>query len=188
MVAIVRSVQEPDPVAALVERLDDPVVADSLNTLLDHADLLAVLVSGLSGLVSRGDTITDSISDGVVELRGVAGADGMPDLGTLIATVQRLTGLVGPLGDILPTIEHLMTSDLADPRVVDVASMASRAVVRGAASTDYPQVSGPLSLLRALKDDDVSRGLGFALAIAKSLGQELKAADSTRISHRKESH
>src|SRR4051794_30682548 len=119
MVAIVRTVREPepDPVAALVERLDDPVVAESLNTLLDHADLLAVLVSGLNGLVSRGDTITDSIADGVVELRSVAGGDGMPDLGTLLATLQRLTTLVGPLGDILPTIEHLMTSDLADPRV-----------------------------------------------------------------------
>jgi uncharacterized protein YjgD (DUF1641 family) len=37
-------------------------------------------------------------------------------------------------------------------------------------------VTGIRALLRALKDDDVSRALGWVLAIAKNLGQELRQA------------
>jgi uncharacterized protein YjgD (DUF1641 family) len=32
-------------------------------------------------------------------------------------------------------------------------------------------------MLRVLKDEDVSRALGFLVSIAKALGQELKSAD-----------
>ena len=35
------------PADTVRDRLDDPQVAAALNTLLDHADVLAILVSGL---------------------------------------------------------------------------------------------------------------------------------------------
>ena len=48
---VLDSVNGAGPADAVRERLDDPRVAEALTTLLDHADLLAVLVSGLDGFV-----------------------------------------------------------------------------------------------------------------------------------------
>jgi uncharacterized protein YjgD (DUF1641 family) len=138
-VSVMPAAQQPDPAQALAERLAEPRTAAAINTLLDHADLLALLVSGLDGLVSRGDTITDSLADGVSELLG---------------------------------------SDLVDPKVIEIAALASRAVTTGAeqASRRDLRVTGVVGLARALRDPDVSRALGFALSIAKALGRELDQA------------
>jgi hypothetical protein len=138
-VSVMPAAQQPDPAQALAERLAEPRTAAAISTLLDHADLLALLVSGLDGLVSRGDTITDSLAYGLSELLG---------------------------------------SDLVDPKVIEIAALASRAVTTGAehASRRDLRVTGVVGLARALRDPDVSRALGFALSIAKALGRELDQA------------
>lgn len=166
-----------DPAQALAERLSEPGTAAALNTLLDHVDLLAVLVSGLDGLVSRSDTITESLIDGVTELRA-AGEPAQQNAARLLATAQQLSKLTPVLLDKLPVLEALLGSDLADPRLIGVASTASRAVITGAEQAQHGdhKVSGIRGLLRALKDPDVSRALGFVLCIAKALGKELDNA------------
>jgi hypothetical protein len=173
-VSVMPAAQEPDPALALAERLAEPRTAAALNTLLDHVDLLAVLVSGLDGLVSRGDTITESLIDGVTELRA-AGEPAEAIATQLVTTAQQLSKLTPVLLDKLPVLEALLGSDLADPKVIEVASMAARAVTTGAERADRGdvKVTGVVGLLRSLKDPDVSRALSFVLSIAKSLGQEL---------------
>ena len=169
----------PDPTAALVARLSDPAVIRALTELLDHADLLAVLVTGLSGLVSRGDTIADNLAEGVGEWR-TASSGTLPSAGEAVELVRALSLLSQPLVALVPAMERLLSSDLTGPGVVDVGSLAARAAVRGAteASATQARVSGLRALLRALKDDDVSRALGFVLAIARALGQELRRAET----------
>lgn len=155
-VSLISSTGKPtDPLDALAERLLDPKTASALNTLLDHADLLAVLVSGLDGLVSRGDTITDSLASGAVELRAAQGA-GSGELGRLLVALRQLTR----------------------PEVVDVVGAASRAVAAGSRQTaaDRTRISGIRGLLRAIKDPDVSRTLGLAASVAKAFGRELDNA------------
>ncbi len=66
------------PADQIRDRLDDPTVAASLNALLDHADLLAVLVTGLDGFVRRGDLITDSLTSAVNDFKGVSVAGVLP--------------------------------------------------------------------------------------------------------------
>ena len=66
------------PADTVRDRLDDPQVAAALNTLLDHADVLAVLVSGLDGFVRRGDTITSTLSSAVSRFRGASSAGAIP--------------------------------------------------------------------------------------------------------------
>ncbi|MHB1738469.1 MAG: DUF1641 domain-containing protein [Actinomycetes bacterium] len=168
-----------DPVERVVARLDDPTVSTALHELLDHLDLLAVLVVGLDQMVGRGDTISDSLADGVHELRQVQGQSQLPDLSMVITLIRRLSALVEPLLDVLPSIERLMRSDLADPRVIDLGSMLSRAAVRGAeqAATHRTRVAGVRALMRMLKDEDIARGLGLAVSIAKALGQEARRTD-----------
>lgn len=165
------------PAERLAARLDDPQVAASLDTLLDHADLLALLVSGLDAALTRSDTMMLALTQGIGDARKLSG-DAFPDAGDITKLAQGLSTLVGPLTEMLPTLEALMKSDLADPRVIETASLASRAVIAGSeqARRDKPEVRGAFALLRALKDPDVSRGLGFALAVAKAFGQQLRAA------------
>lgn len=183
MVAVAEPVLAPDPVEALVARLDDPTVSRALHDLLDHVDLLSILVVGLHGMISRGDAISAALAESVGDVRAASGSSGLPDVAQVSTLVQRLSTLSGPLIEMMPTIERLMNSSLGDPRVIDLAAAASRAAVRGAqeAQATQARVSGVRALLKVLKDDDVSRALGFVVSIAKSLGQELKASEPAPV-------
>jgi hypothetical protein len=176
-VSLMPTEPQADQAHALAERLAEPRTAAAINTLLDHADLLALLISGLDGLVSRSDTITESLADGVSELRAVSEPTRV-NAAQLLATAKQLTALAPPLVEKLPVLEALLGSDLADPKVIELASMASRAVIKGAEQADRNdlKVTGVVGLLRALRDPDVSRALGFVLSIAKALGKELDSA------------
>jgi Protein of unknown function (DUF1641) len=185
-VSVMPTAQPPDPARALnparaaaagqalADHLAEPRTVAALNTLLDHADLLAVLVSGLDELVSRGDTIAESFADSVSELRA-AGQPARSSAAQLVTTAQQLGTLTPALVGKLPVLEALLSSDLAAPELIEVAGMASRAVITGAdqAQVSDLKVTGVVGLLRALKDPDVSRALGFVLSIAKALGKEL---------------
>jgi len=176
-VSLMPTEPQADQTHALAKRLAEPRTAAAINTLLDHADLLALLISGLDGLVSRSDTITESLADGVSELRA-ASEPTRVNAAQLAATAKQLSALAPPLLEKLPVLEALLGSDLADPKVIELASMASRAVAKGAEQADRNglKVTGVVGLLRALRDPDVSRALGFVLSIAKALGKELDNA------------
>lgn len=170
----------PDPIEALVARLDEPQVELALQQILDHVDLLAILVVGLDGLIRRGDTIADALADGVNELKSATPPEGLPDLGGVLALARQATGLVGPLQAMMPNLEYLMRSNMLNPQVIDIASAATRAMAVGAADAqaNRTSITGIRAMLKVLKDEDVGRALGFAVSIAKALGKELKLADA----------
>ncbi|MEU3787872.1 DUF1641 domain-containing protein [Streptomyces sp900129855] len=181
----IESTLDPDPVEALVARLEEPNVARALHELLDHADLLAILIHGVDGLVSRGDTISDSLADAVTELRQVK-PTGLPEAGQVVQLVRHLSGLITPLLDVLPSIEAAVRSDVGGVGLADIAAAASRAAVRGTqqATSERAQINGLRAMLRVVKDPDVGRAIGFVVAIAKALGQELKALDAAAVAAR----
>jgi hypothetical protein len=155
------------PADELLERLDDPRVAASLTHILDHADMLAMLIVGLDGFIRRGDTIAEAIADGVNDLRGAAGS------GSSGADVQGLlSGVVGAT----PTLSALLNSRMmTDPRTASTLALLGEALVEGReeAANSPAGPTGVFGLLRALKDDDVSRGLGLLIQVAKALGRKL---------------
>ena len=165
------------PADSVRDRLDDPEVAAALNTLLDHADVLAVLVSGLDGFVRRGDTITDTVSSAVAEFRGASAAGVIPggaalkgvDLQGLAASLATLSGsLVGAT----PALTTLLSSGLTDPQAAQVLASLGDSLVDGKAGAANPP-KGLYGLWKATKDPDVARGLGFLLAVAKSFGRRV---------------
>lgn len=170
---------------ALAARLDDPETASALLSILDHADLLAVMVTGLSGLIARGDTISDSLADAVKELASASeGAmDGL-DVGGMVSGAAQMAKALPRIAPGLSAaadsgiVERLVAADVFGPEAVNTISVLARGLSRGAAldSASPQAVHGPLSMLKALRDDDVSRALNFFLSIAKAVGQEL--ADS----------
>lgn len=167
------------PADAVRDRLDDPRVAEALTTLLDHADLLAVLVSGLDGFVRRGDDITANLTSAWGELSG--STDQIPglaalrevDLAELSASLATLTG---GLVKATPAITTLLDSALTDPRGADVVAALGDALVSARQSVPAPPrgVRGLWTTLRgAAKDPDVTRGLAYLIEVARQFGRRV---------------
>ena len=168
------------PADALRDRLDDPEIANSLNNLLDHADLLAILVTGLDGLVWRGDEISESLAAAVGELKGTSLAGAFPGADSLKGIdfkglAGSLASLSGSLVDATPVLHTLLTSRLTDPQAAEVIALLGEALVEGkaAAEADPGGPKGLFSLWRVTKDKDIARGLGFIIQVARAFGRRL---------------
>lgn len=166
----------PSPADELKDRLDDPAVAAALNSLLDHADLLAILVTGLDGFVRRGEQISDSLSSTVGELRAAAESSekDLPSL-DVKALMSTLSSLASALSDAAPAIETLLRSPMIEPQAVEVLGQLGQALVEGkaAAAADPAGPKGVFGLWRITKDKDVNRGLGFLVHVARAFGRQL---------------
>ena len=150
-------------------RLEDPAVAASLVSLLDHADLLAVIVEGLDGFIARSEIIGNSLLDSVTELReSVAGSD-----------VAGSTGV--DLPKLVDTASRLSSSDLVDPAALDQLSVLARGMVKGGEQFESRpvEIGGALSLLKLLKDPDINRAISYFATVAKAVGQEINTAPTS---------
>ncbi len=168
------------PADQIRDRLDDPNVAASLNTLLDHADLLAVLVTGLDGFVRRGDAITDSLSSAVNDFKGAAAAGVVPGADALKGVdlpglAQSLATLSNSLVGATPAINTLLSSRLTDPQAAEVLAALGQALVDGkaAAAADPGGPKGLFGFWKVTKDPDVVRGLGFMIQVARAFGRQV---------------
>lgn len=132
-----------DPVLPerLAQRLQDPQVVEALDTILAHADLLALLVEGASGLAERGETLTDTLVEGLRELRTtVEATPGAQDL-DVQEIAQSGVKLAGALPRATPgmlhfvdsgIIDRLVDSEILGPAAVGEISRLSRGIARGA--------------------------------------------------------
>jgi uncharacterized protein YjgD (DUF1641 family) len=173
-------------IVALVQRLEDPRVASGLQNLLDHVDLLAILVIGLDGFVGRSEIIGEALAEGVSDIRELADSTGASGGVDLAGTVSSLAALASALPKLTPGLTRLVDEDviggMLDSGILAPDSLAhigllATAVNRGATdAVESPiAVKGAYSMLRQLKDPDVARGLGYTLSILKAVGRELAA-------------
>jgi uncharacterized protein YjgD (DUF1641 family) len=67
---------------------------------------------------------------------------------------------------------------MTKPETIALLSMLSDAATEGAeaARRNHTEIKGALGALRALKDDDVQRGLGLFVEIARALGRRMGTA------------
>ncbi|MFN8195217.1 MAG: DUF1641 domain-containing protein [Nocardioidaceae bacterium] len=169
--------------AALYQRFSDPHVANSLATLLDHADLLALLVEALDSFVARSEVIGDNLVSSITELREASGGSGGSGV-DVAALAQSATMLAAALPQAAPGIVRLVESGTADKLIattevsaeaLDQVQLIARGLKRG--SDDFVtrpvQVGGVLSAAKLLKDPDIARALSFFATVAKAVGQEL---------------
>jgi Protein of unknown function (DUF1641) len=161
----------------LLARLEEPQTVEALNTVLDHADLLAFLVVGLDGFLTRGEVITDSLASGLGELRGSASGGGALARIDFRGLATSLAALSGPAVAATPALGELLTGPLADPGTVRVLGQLASAVGDGWDRTvaEPGAPTGVFALARSLKDEDVSRGLGLLIQVAKALGRQLRS-------------
>lgn len=185
-------------IETLLEKLENPEVVAALSSLLDNVDLLAVLIAGLNGLVQRSELMGEAIMDGFGDLRTMTGGVTAPEeiMGLNVKTVlgdvtelskalPALTEALPQLTSILPKvapglaeiadaglIDEFIRSGLTEARSVDQLGNLLKGVAKGINSKPV-EVSGVLSLVRQVKDPDVSRGLGFALGLLQAIGAQI---------------
>lgn len=160
------------PIDAVAERLDDPAVAASLVTLLDNAELLSTLVLGLSGLIARSESIMDSVAEGFHDVRAAAGArpGGAPSIAELGQVARELR-------DAAPALQAVLDSSMTKPETISLLSLVSDAATEGAAAAQANDTKvSAFGAVRALRDDDVQRGLGMVIEIARALGRKLPSS------------
>ena len=162
------------PSEAVAERLNDPAVAASLVTILDHAELLSTLVLGLGGFLERGDQVIGALAEAVGDLKAAGAGQQLSDLPKL-ADVASATKL---LVDSAPTLQGVLQSSLAQPESVAMVSMFAEAANEGLnnARRSGARVDGVRGAMRTLKDPDVQRGLGILVEIARALGRRAGSA------------
>jgi hypothetical protein len=159
-----------DEVARLVERMNEPQTAAAMHTLLDNIELLAVIVSGIDGLARKGETIGDTIAEVLAEARAAGRATGL-DVRT---TSRQLSTLIPALADAAPAIQRIVASPIVNPEPIAVLSEAAEALVKGVkAAQENDSRLGLGGLLKALRDDDVQRTVGFVIEVARVFGKEV---------------
>lgn len=165
------------PVDALKKQLDDPAVAAALGNILEHADLLAILVVGLDGFVSRSELIGDEVISSIGEMRELAEGSQIAGINPadLIANMMKLSAALPAITQMVESglLESLVDS-IAQPAAVEALGHITRGVADGLSAPPV-EFGGAFSLLRQLKDPEVSRGLSFGLTMLKSIGSELNS-------------
>ena len=157
----------------LQERLRDPHTAMALDHILDRLEALAriadaatllsaQLPGGLAMFVDSADEIAGRLTANGVDIeKGLAhGAEAAVRFGTIM----------GP--DQVASLEAVLGSGILDPAAVGLVGRLGMALAETAAAE--PEPVGTFAALRALRDPDVQRALGFLLAFAKTFGRVIE--------------
>ncbi len=157
---------------AVIDRLGDPEVSESLLVLLDHADLLAVVVKSIDEFLRRADEIGETLGDAIGELRTVANASDGPlsgiDRDQLARTARALRSAAEQVG---PAVETAVASGALSADTVSAVGRLGSALAAADASHRAGTTPSSLrGLIGNLRDPEVRNGLGYLLAMAKSIG------------------
>lgn len=163
-----------------LERLGDPALVDSLADLAQHAPLLVFAAESATGFLQRADTIVDNIADSVQDAKSLAGGapgqalSALTQLGSLLPTVQSILVQVEPLFKS-GSIEALLQSTILNPENVKAVSRVGDALQSATVEHQRdPKQLGLFGTLKALRDPDAQRAMGFLTTFLKEFGKQLR--------------
>lgn len=162
----------------VLDRLTRPENLAALEALVARLPELTGLLLGTPAWIA---TFTN-LFDGVALRLAARGIDVDQRVALGARVLERLTSpeALDALGTILSRVDEihaLVESGVFDPRAVAVVASAGTAMA--ATRSDAPPPVGAFALLGALRDPDVQRAAGFAVAFARRFGRNL---DSTPTS------
>jgi len=171
--------------SGLLERLAEPATLQSLNTLLEKLELAAFVLTALDGFLKRGDEVTESLADGVADLRKAAPeiAPGklremMTDLPILVDAGHKVvaSGLLAKIEELTRAGMMLSQAGMFDPKVVttlaEVGRLASESYAE--AKTAPKRLAGIVDLWRLFKDPAAQPALSLLFEMTRRFGQKIK--------------
>lgn len=170
----------------VLERLTDPQTLATLNELLDKLPLVAFLLTSIDEFIRRGETIADSLAAAVGELK----------LNDQQTELSKLPELLEKLPKLAEAGEKLLDSELMGDgflKVIDAgvgmvdSGMMDKDVVRTlgdlgrksvetyheVASREVAPIGGIFATMKATRDPDVQKSMGFFFAFAKAFAKHL---------------
>lgn len=170
----------------VLERLTDPETLDAVNRVLDRLPLAVFLLESLEGFIERGDTIAENVNDAVQELRDGGQTAATSHVHQLIRSLPKLreaadrfleSELMGEgLGKVIDAGIAMIDAGMLDHRVVQILGKLGRQAIEAyqdVASRPVEPIGGMWALMRATKDPDVQKTLGFLFAFLKRFAKNI---------------
>ena len=189
---------QPEKLALLSDlsnKLSNPNTLAALNEIIDNAPTVAFLTTGLSEFLKRGEEIADNLGEAIQEFRPTMSDKYAAEIGVLVSqlpkTLPAITENLPPLLEKAPSlmktglqlgeiaesegVQAFLKSGMLTPELVGFLGDIGKTTVE----TEHEFRKNPKSvslfgLYGATKDEDVQRGLGFLLALAKNIGKMLR--------------
>lgn len=194
----------------LTDQLANPETLNSLKKVVEYAPMLVFLMEALDGFLRRGEEITDNIGESIRKFSGQISESGsggfgeiaaqMPNiLPPLMKSLPQLAENLPPLLEQAPSlmktgarlgeiaesegVQTFLNSEMLTPELVNFLGDTGKVAVRTKADFQRnPEKLGLWGLYKKSGDEDVQRGLGFLMELAKNFGQMLNEKDSPRLS------
>lgn len=172
--------------------LSDPKTLTSLNSLLQHAELIAYLVGAIDALLKRSDTMVESLGAILHEL-GAATPGAGNSLLTLVQTlherrdylprlivaVPQFTEIIEKIAPFVASEEFnaLLDSGIFHPDTVNLLARAGDIFVEAYNDDRTAERRlGPIGAIRALNDPDVQRVIAWLVNFSRRFGKSLNSA------------
>lgn len=157
----------------LQERLRDPDTIQALDHILDRLDALARVADAAALISAQLPGGLAMFVDSADEIAGRMTANGV-DIATGLAhgaeAALRFGAIMGP--EQVDSLEALLASGVLDAKTVQLVGRLGDALAETARA--QPASIGAMGALRALRDPDVQRALGFLIGFAKRFGASLE--------------
>ncbi|MEM6671358.1 MAG: DUF1641 domain-containing protein [Planctomycetota bacterium] len=161
-------------------KLGDPELVEGLANLADQTPLLLFAAEAANGFMARAETIADNVGESIHEVRGIAETGAGPavemlgQLTRLLPAVQTLLEQVEPLVES-GSFEALVQSKILDPEMVDTVARVGDALhATRVQQKAEPTQLGTFGMLRALRDPDAQRAMGFFATFLKEFGKQMR--------------
>ncbi len=114
--------------------------------------------------------IGDTIAEVLDQIRSTTQSTGLDPM----QAAQQLGTIIPTLAAASPAINRILESPIVEPEPIDILSETAVALVDGLKAAEAKKTRlGLRGLLRATRDKDVQRGLGFVVEVAKVFGRDL---------------
>ncbi|WP_456465980.1 DUF1641 domain-containing protein [Persephonella sp.] len=191
-----------EKVVELIDKLNDPNMAEAIDKLVKNAETLNKSLENLIGTTTALSTMLNAFTDSMVEkMAGTAGEMGelmdeanranikdiVPYVGKMNAgnNMEALVDLVNAVGVMRNALTDSMverlvalitdiTVNLARFRVEEIGTAAFSSIEKASKEIEeHPPKLGISGLLKVMKDPEVQKGLIFALYLIKDLSKAL---------------
>lgn len=170
----------------VLAKLTDPQTLQTLNSLLERLPLIAFTVEALESFLQRGETIADNMSEAVGQMELTAKDIDISKLLMFLEALPTLTEagekilnseLMNGVPAVIEAGVSMIDSGMLDQQVVSTLGDLGKKgaeTYRDVASKPVEPVGGLFATLKATKDPDVQKTVGFFFAFAKAFAKHLK--------------